>query len=425
MTAPISPENITRVVLGNGVVVLVKENHANPSVSFRGRLRAGAMYETDQTAGLAQFTGAALNRGTKKYTFQKLNETLDRVGMSLGAGAGVDYLGFSGKCLKEDLDLWLGVAAEVLLRPTFPRREVDKLRGQFVTSLRRARQDTRWVASQHFHNLCYPPGHPYHRMEDGTEETLQKLHTSDLEKFHARYYRPEGALLVVVGDVRAQDIVGKIKKRLNWKAKGKPPAFEIPPVPPRTAAVRKDIDLPGKVQSDIIIGNPGIARSDPDFYALRAADLIFGQLGLYGRLGEVIRDKLGLAYYVYSSLNAGVGAGPWTISAGVNPRSVDQAIDGIRSEVERLRSEGITEDELAHGKDFLTGSLALRLETNEGVAATLADIEFYGLGLDYIERYPGIIRGLTVDEVRAAVDRHAHPATAVTVVAGPNGNKKA
>ncbi|MGB8648812.1 MAG: pitrilysin family protein [Anaerolineae bacterium] len=421
MTAPISPENITRVVLDSGLVVLVKENHTNPSISFRGRMRAGAMYDTDQTAGLAQFAAAALNRGTKKYTFQKLNETLDRVGMSFGAGAGVDYLGFNGKCLQEDLDLWLGLASEVLLRPTFPEREVDKLRGQFVTSLRRAKQDTRWVASQQFHKLCYPSGHPYHRMDDGTEATLKRLNPANLEKFHNRFYRSEGALLVVVGDVTAKDVIGKIDKRLRWKVTGRPPAFGIPSIPLRTAPARKDVHIPGKIQSDIVIGNPGIARNDPDFYALRAADLIFGQLGLFGRLGEVIRDKLGLAYYVYSSLNAGVGAGPWSINAGVNPRNIDQAVEGIIVEIDRLRTQGITEDELAHGQDFLTGSLALRLETNDGVAATLADIEFYGLGLDYIERYPGIIRGLTVDQVRAAVDQHAHPETAVTVVAGPIG----
>src|SRR5512140_1279294 len=98
MVAPISPENITRKVLENGVVVLVKENHTNPSVSIRGRLRAGAMYDTDATAGIAQFASAALTRGTHKYTFQKLNETLDRVGMSIGAAARMDNASFFGKC---------------------------------------------------------------------------------------------------------------------------------------------------------------------------------------------------------------------------------------------------------------------------------------------------------------------------------------
>jgi zinc protease len=195
-------------------------------------------------------------------------------------------------------------------------------------------------------------------------------------------------------------------------------------VPARTSPVRQHYDVAGKIQADIVIGYPGIARNDPDFYALRTADLIFGQLGLYGRLGEVIRDRMGLAYYVYSGLDAGVGAGPWTVDAGVNPRNVDRAVEGILAEIERLRAEGVTQDELQHAQDFLTGSLALRLETNDGVGATLADIEFFGLGLDYIVRYPGLIRGLTMEQLRSAVAKHAHPSTAVTVTAGPTDGKE-
>ncbi len=425
MTPPITPENVTHVELDNGIVVLVKENHTNPSISLRGRLRAGAVYDTDQTAGLADFTAAALSRGTGKFNFQKLNETFDRVGMSFGVGAGIDNASFYGKSLVEDFDLLLTVAEQMLLAPTFPEREVEKLRGQFVTGLREAKQDTRWVATEHFHELCYPPGHPYHRMADGTEETVSRLKRSSLEKFHARFYRPEGAIFVLVGDVSADSAVEKIRKHFGkWKGKGSPPSFEIPPVPPPASPVRKKFDLAGKIQSDVMIGYPGIARKDPDFYALRTADLIFGQLGLFGRLGEVIRDRMGLAYYVYSGLDAGVGAGPWTVAAGVNPRNVDRAVDGILAEIERLRTAGVTQDELQHAQDFLTGSLALRLETNDGVAGTLADIEFFGLGLDYIVRYPDLIRGLSVEDLRVAVDRHAHPEVAITVVAGPPDGKE-
>ena len=121
--------------------------------------------------------------------------------------------------------------------------------------------------------------------------------------------------------------------------------FEIPDVPTTRRAERQDLPLPGKMQSDIVIGYHGIRRKNPDFYALRMADLIFGQLGLYGRLGESVRDKMGLAYYVYSGLDAGIGAGPWTIGAGVNPRNVDLAIEAISDEVRRLRANGITEED--------------------------------------------------------------------------------
>jgi zinc protease len=419
MTPPITPENVARIVLDNGIVVLVKENHSNASVSLRGRLRAGSMYEADKTAGLAQFTAGALNRGTRKFTFQRLNATLDGVGMSLGVGAGTESAGFYGKALVEDFELLLTLAEEMLLHPKFPEREVLKLRGQLVTHLREAKQDTRWIATEKFHALCYPPGHPYHHLPDGTEETVRRLTETSLDRFHKRFYRPEGVIFVVVGDVVANQVAERIHGHFGkWRDTGITPAFEIPSAP-RAAPVRQDFVVPGKIQSDIVIGYPGIARKDPDFYSLRIGDLVFGQLGLYGRLGEVIRDRMGLAYYVYSGFDAGVGAGPWTVSAGVNPKNVERAIAGILAEIERLRATGVTQDELKHAQDFLTGLMALRLETNDGVASTLLDIEFFGLGLDYVERYPGIIRGVTVDEIRAAVNKHADIEAAVTVTAGP------
>jgi zinc protease len=147
--------------------------------------------------------------------------------------------------------------------------------------------------------------------------------------------------------------------------------------------------------------------------------LIFGQLGLSGRLGENVRDKLGLCYYVYSSLNAGIGAGPWMIGTGVNPRNVNLAIEAIGDEVRRLRTGGVTADELAHAQDFLTGSLALRLETNDGVANTLADLELYGLGMDYIVRYESLFRGVTREQILDVVQKYARLEEAVIVTAGP------
>lgn len=128
---------------------------------------------------------------------------------------------------------------------------------------------------------------------------------------------------------------------------------------------------------------------------------------------------MGLCYYAYSALNAGIGAGAWTIGTGVNPRNVDAALEAIGGEIRRLRAEGVTADELAHAQDYLTGSLALRLETNDGVAATLADMELYDLGMDYIVRYADLFRGVTREQILAAVDQYARLEEAVIVTAGP------
>ncbi|RIK26030.1 MAG: insulinase family protein [Chloroflexi bacterium] len=419
MTHPITPENVTRAELSNGITVLVKENHTNASISLRGRLRAGGMYETDATAGLASFTASSLQRGTRKYTFQKLNELYDNAGMSFSAAAGTETASFGGKALTEDFEALLEIAGQVLLQPIFPSAEIEKLRGQIITNLREAQDDTRYVAWTTFERLAFPPGHPYHRSSDGDEATVKKLTRAKLAEFHAKYFRPEGAIFVIVGDIEAQKAIELVANHFGgWKGKKNVP-FLIPDAPFAARALRRDLPLPGKIQADVVLGYPGVKRNDRAFYALRTADLIFGQLGLSGRLGEIVRDQLGLCYYVYSTLNAGIGAGAWMIGTGVNPRNVDAAIEAIGNQARRLRAEGVTADELAHAQDYLTGSLALRLETNDGVAATLADMELYSLGMDYIVRYADLFRSVTRAQILEAVEQYARWEDAVIVTAGP------
>jgi len=425
MTFPITPETITRTTLDNGLVVLVKHNPNNASVTMRGRIRAGGLYDTDKTSGLAHLATAALQRGTRKRTFQKLNEELDLNGMSFGVGAGMEMIGFSGKSLVEDFDRLLDIASDVLLHPTFPKVETEKLRAEILTDLREADDDTQHVAYREFRALCYPAAHPYHRLSDGLAKTVKSLTLKSLADFHARYFRPDVTTLVIVGDLTAKQAIEKIQRKLGkWKAKGKPEPHLIPDAPKVKQIVRKVSPIAGKTQADVVLGYPGLRRTDPDYYALSIGDLIFGRLGLYGRLGANVRDKQGLAYYVYSSVEANIGAGPWAVHAGVNPQNIDRAVEGILAEIQRLRSEPVTQDELGEARDFLTGSLALRLETNDGVAGTLGDIEMFNLGLDYLQRYPDIVRSITAEQILAASQKFAQVENYVLSIAGPMGSKQ-
>jgi zinc protease len=419
-TLPITPEAIRRVTLDNGMVVLVKDNPNNPSITLRGRLRAGGLYDTDKTSGLAHFATAALQRGTRKRTFQKLNEELDRTGMSFGIGAGMETIGVSGKALVEDLDRLLDLVADVLMHPTFPRAETEKLRAEILADLKEADDDTQHVAYREFRALCYPAAHPYHRLSEGRAETVKRLTLAQLVDFHARYFRPDVTTLVVVGDIRAEQAIEKIERAFGkWRARGKPVDHRIPDASAPKQIVRKETPLAGKTQADVVIGYPGLRRTNPDFYALSLGDLIFGRLGLYGRLGASVRDEQGLAYYVYSSVEANLGAGPWAVHAGVNPKNLERAIEGIVAEIKRLRAEPVNQDELNEAKDFVTGSLALRLETNEGVAATLSDIELFDLGLDYLQRYPSIIRAITAEQILDVTRKYAQVENYALSIAGP------
>jgi zinc protease len=417
---PITPETITRVVLDNGIVVLVQENHTTPAITMRGRLRAGAMFDTDKTSGLAHFTTAALQRGTRKLTFQKLNAELDRRGMSFGVSAGMETSGFYGKALVEDFERLLEIAADVLRHPIFPAAEVGKLRGQILTGLREEKHDTRAVAYREFRARCFPKTHPFHRVAEGIEASVKKLVRADLEKFHARYFRPDGMQVVLVGDITPARAIELVQNTFGaWKTRGEKIAPEIPSASARGEPLRRNVPVPGKMQADVVFGYPGLARKNPDFYALYVGDLILGRLGLMGRLGDNIRDKQGLAYYVYSALEATLGAGPWAIFAGVNPRGVERAIESMIAEVKRMCETEVTQEELSEAQDYLTGSLALRLETNEGVASALADIEMYDLGLDHLQRFPQIIRSVTAEQIRAMFVKYARLESYTLVVAGP------
>ncbi len=424
-TLPITSDSVTRAHLSNGLTILVKPNPNNASVTVRGRLRAGALYDTAKTRGLANLATAALIRGTRKRTFQKLNAELDRTGMSFGVGAGREIISFSGKCLVEDFDRWLDLAADVILHPTFPRVEIEKLRHEILSDLKEAEQDTQHIARREFLRLCYPPGHPYHHLSDGTAETVKRLTLAQMRDFHARYFRPDVTTLVVVGAIQPQTVIEKVARVFGkWRADGKSAPHEIPDAPRLAQITKKESALEGKIQSDLYIGYPGIRRNNPDYYALVVGDLIFGRIGLSGRLGAKVRDEMGLAYYVYSSVEANLGAGPWTIHAGVNPKNLPRAIDAILAELRRLRSEPVTQNELNEAKDFVTGSLWLGLETNDGIAGTLASIELYELGLDYLQRFPNIIRDITTEQILAVTQKYAMVENYALSVAGPLADGK-
>jgi zinc protease len=416
----ITAKDITRLVLPNGIVLLVRENHATQSVSLRGVIKAGAMYDSDEKAGMADFTADAMERGTKNRSYQAINKELDSLGATLGIGASDESAGFYGRALTEDFDALLAVAGDIVLQPTFPRAEVEKVRGEILTDLEEAKSDTQWVSDYEFHKAMYPAGHPYHRPTEGTAETVAGLTRADLAAFHKMYYRPDTTIIAVVGDITPQQAVDKITRVFGaWHATAPAHPYSIPDVRGTTTALRKTVHLAGKTQADIVLGFPGLSRRSPDFHPANVSNLILGVLGLSGRLGDNVRDKQGLAYYVYSSVRAGNGAGPWLVRAGVNPANIDKAIAGIMVELKHLLQEPVSDGELLEAQDFLTGSLALRLETNDGVASMLLSMETYDLGLDYLERYNGIIRGLTAPALLEATRKYIDLERMVVVVAGP------
>jgi zinc protease len=417
---PIGPHTIRRFTLPNGVQLIVQENHASPSVVVRGHLWAGSINDPPAQMGLAQFTAAAITHGTTTRTFQEINEITEAVGANVFVGGGLHLSSFGGKSLAEDFDLLVDVLADVLRNPTFPSAEVEKLRGQIITGLKELEDDTRGLAAREFRRLLYTDQHPYGRPGEGSLDSVPRIKRDDLVQFYQMRYCLTGAVVVVVGDMQAEAVRDKLEAALgDWCPANTPPDFEALATTPLAERRRYVRTMTNKTQADIVLGTLGPARATEDYYAARLGDLILGQLGLMGRLGENVRDKQGLAYYVFSGVEGGLGRGPWSIHAGVNRDNVDRAIDSILAEATRLRDEPVTDQELEDGKDYLTGILPLRLETNEGIAGTLLDMELYHLGDDYVIRYPDLIRAVTQEQIWAAARRYLDTENYALVVVGP------
>lgn len=404
---PITPESVVRRPFGAGAVALIRENHANPSVTIRGYIDAGARHDPPGREGLALFTASMLTRGTAAYTSERLALTLDSLGASLSVGADIEGAAFGVRCLAEDVTRLLDLLAEVLVRPTFPPDEIEKQRAKIITSICEDRHDTRVAAEKAFRAAAYPPPHPHHRLPAGEEETVAAVSRDDLLTFHRQRVRPDRSVIAVVGDVAAPRILERLNAALgDWAgtAFAAPPA--VPAAGPGPSVERRTVAIPGKTQADIVLGVPGFGRMSPDYYAGMMADLILGRLGLMGRLGATVRDEEGLAYYVYSQAQAGFLPGPWAVRAGVNPKNVGRAIQGILREIEGMQREPVRGTELRDAQEFLTGSLAVRLETDAGIAQALLEIELFDLGLDYLLRYPALIHAVLPDAIGAAARRY-------------------
>ena len=415
----INSESVTRCELDNGVILLAKENSASPSVAIEGNLLAGSLFESDETAGLANLTAAMLRRGTHKHTFQELNVALDNVGASLNFSAGRDKMGFSGQALADDFDLLIALLAEMLMQPSFPEEELHKLRGQYLTHLGVLENDTGYRADQAFMAALYPAGHPYAWPLVGTRETVAALDREAVWRFYRRCYHPRTLVISVVGAVAAERVVDKIAATLGqWQVETPPPVWKVPAVqtPPRVVTER--VMVPGKAQVDLVLGVIGPTRASSDYYAAAMADVILGRLGLMGRLGAEVRDSRGLAYYVSSSLHSSRGPHPWNVVAGVHPQNVTPAVDAILGQINRLREELVAEDEYEDCRSYLAGSLPLHLETNAGIADFMLHIEEHKLGLDYLQRYSAILAGVSREDIRAVVRKYLTTDRYVLAMAG-------
>jgi zinc protease len=409
-----------RLPFDNGLVLLHNRAAANPSVVVRALVRAGASRETSAEHGIASLTGRMLRQGTRNIVKSALAEELDGMGAGLSVDVGYAMAAVSIKCLSGDFPRAMQILGELLRQPTLPADELERLRGQVLTNLKEMDDNTRVVAERSWRELGYPPTHPYHRLTVGTAESVGAATRDALSAFHTAWYGPNQTTLMVVGDVALDDAVAATEANLgDWPTVRTETLRSALPESDLPSKQLREVALVGKSQADVVLGLPTLERTSPDYYALSFANHILGRMYFMGRFGEKVRDEQGLAYYASSELQGSIGRGAWLLRAGVNPRNLDKALNSIDVELERFRADGPTPTEQEDGVSSLLGGLPRQLETNEGAAAVMSEIELYDLGLDYLERFPDIVRSLTREQVTEAARRWIDPDHIVTAIAGP------
>ncbi|MHB9023331.1 MAG: M16 family metallopeptidase [Armatimonadota bacterium] len=414
-----------RFVLPNGIVLIVQENHANATVAVRGNLKAGKAYDPAGKAGVADMVANLLDRGTVTRSSREIALELEGNAADISTGTGWETVGITGKALSVDLELLIRNMADLIRNPRFPQDEVAKMRRQMQTDLAYNRDNPAENARRGFYRAILPAGHPYRLASFGEEEAgLKAVTRDDLVAFHNARYTPQTLMMAVVGDVKVNEVHQLVEKYFGDWQKIAPPLLAFQPVPlPKPQSVV--MTIPDKSEVSIYLGSAGgLRRTDPDYYASQIMNMILGGGGaLNSRLGDVIRDKHGLAYSLYSTFHASTGSGPWYAVMGVNPANTEKAIALLKGEIVRMRNSGVTDLEVKDAVAYLTGAHAIALETNAALASELMDAEYFHLGLDYPERVTRLYSAVTRDQVNAAAKKHLLPDNLVTSIAGPYGKE--
>jgi zinc protease len=408
-----------RAELDNGVVLLIQQTSAAPAVTVHASVLAGCLYEPAARPGLAHLTAKLLDRGTAERPAGAIAGALDDRGVALKISASRHAIALTATSLSEDLPDILSIVADVIRHPTFPPDQLQRRRAELVTGLRQDDDNPFLRAGDGLVLRLYGADHPYGRPPKGTVASLSQIDRGELVDYHNHRFRPSTLTVAIVGDVEPLEAVALAERAFGSWQGGVPEPAAVP-APPRPAARRvAHIDMPGKAQADIAYGFTTISRLDPRYYAYWMMNIILGEFGLGGRLAANIRERQGMAYYAFSSFDAALGEGPLIVRAGVDPLNVVRAIAAIDVEVGQLGSNGPTAAEVAETRQFLIGSIPRFFETNQGIAAFLQTAEYFGLGLDYDRRLPGLIEAVTHDDVAAAAAGVLRPEAAAVVVAGP------
>ncbi|MBN2082050.1 insulinase family protein [bacterium] len=408
--------------LNNGLTVIIRENHNNPTVSINGLVRAGKIDDPAGLPGVGNFAVSMLSNGTDKHTKMELAQIMEDAGVELGFSPSREYFTYAGRALTEDFELLLDLLAEQLLEPSFPEDEIEKTRQQILAGLLDSENDTFDQAFYTGRDLLYSLDHPFAGRVEGRTGVVERIARDDLAAWFVENVIPDGAVLTIVGDVDAEDALAVVKRHFNrWQSRGDERAellargaeFDL-----TMAGQRQDLMLPDKSNVSLVWLGAGPDKLDRREWAERLMAVFILGGDMYSRLNERLRIKEGLTYGSFAWFSNGRAAGPFCVAVQVAPNNVEAAIAATNEELARYAGEGPSAEEMELARNYLTGNFPVKLANNAAVAGALTDAVYLGKDISYIQDYTALIKGIDLASVAAAAGEYMDPAELILLAAG-------
>src|SRR5712691_3512181 len=412
---PIKLPTTLETTLSNGLLVVVVGDQRLPLVSYRLALRSGDAHDPAELPGLVDMLTGLLTEGTQSRSSREIADEVARLGATLQAGANSDYTTVAASSLTTFSDEILELLADVALRPVFPANEVELTKQNTKESLKQQRAQPSFLATEMVAKVMFG-AHPY-SVTAPTPEAIDATTREKLIEFHRSKFVPNNAVLVVAGDVDHDSLLQRIEDLFgNWQS-GAVIGDDFPAPPTRTSRSAYVVDRPGSAQSNIVIANSGITRTSPDYFPLLVMHTVLGA-NASSRLFMNLREEKGYTYGAYSSLDARRTAGTFRVSAEVRTPVTSDSLREFFYELERIRSEPVSEKEITDAKSYLTGVFPIRLETQEGLIDQLVQIRMLGLPDDYLETYRDRVQAVTIEQIQSVAQKYVKPDEAAIVVVG-------
>jgi zinc protease len=401
--------------LSNGLQVIAVSHHEQPAVSLRLIIRAGGAQDPATKPGVAYVASALLDQGTSTRSAEQIATTIDSIGGAIGAGATSDLTSIYAAVMKDSLGVALDLVSDLARNPAFAPEEIERQRQQIVSGLKVSYDDPDYLAGVVFDRLVYG-FHPYGKPDSGTPESIAAVTREDLLAFHTRWFGPNNAILAIVGDVSAEEAFAGAERAFGGWARVELPGAQkdSPPAPTRRVVI---IDRPGAVQTEIRVGNIGLARRDKDYLALDIATKILGGEG-GNRLHRVLRSERGLTYGASADLHALKDTGNLIAETDTRSEKTGEALRVMVDEISKLQRQRVQQRELGDAQEYLTGSFPLTIETPGAIALQVLNAVFYGLDLNELETYRERVNAITVDDIQRVAQQYLHPDRLAIVLVG-------